>query len=251
MQNTKTFKKILGGGMAAATLAGGALVAQAPAAFAQSDWDRLAECESGGDWSINTGNGYYGGLQFSQQSWNAAGGSGSPANASKAEQIRVAENLHSMQGWGAWPSCSAQLGLSGQPSGGSGGGQEGASSQQQAPAEQAPVQEAPVQEAPVQQAPAEQAPVQEAPVQEAPVQEAPVQEAPAQDIPEPTESEAAPNTEVEVSEETYTIQEGDSLTKIADQLGISDWQDLWGANADQIQDPNTIFVGDELKLPVL
>ena len=234
MQNTKTFKKILGGGMAAATLAGGAIVAQAPAAFAQSDWDRLAECEANGDWSINTGNGFYGGLQFTESSWQAAGGTGMPHEASKAEQIRVAENLHSMQGWGAWPACSAQLGLSGEPSGGG--------AQDPAPAEQ----EAPVQEAPVQEAPAEQAPVQEAPVEEAPVQQAPAQE-----IPEPTEPEAAPNADAEVSEETYTIQEGDSLAKIADELGIDDWQDLWGANADQIEDPNTIFVGDELKLPVL
>ena len=74
-------------------------------------WDQLAQCESGGDWSINTGNGYYGGLQFSQGSWNAAGGSGSPADASREEQIRVAENLQASQGWGAWPSCSSQLGL--------------------------------------------------------------------------------------------------------------------------------------------
>jgi LysM repeat protein len=74
-------------------------------------WDRLAECESGGNWSISTGNGYYGGLQFSQSSWNAAGGSGNPAAASREEQIRVAENLLDMQGWGAWPSCSSQLGL--------------------------------------------------------------------------------------------------------------------------------------------
>lgn len=227
MQTNKTFKKILGGGMAAATLAGGALVAQAPAAFAQSDWDRLAECESGGNWSINTGNGFYGGLQFQQSSWQAAGGSGMPHQASKAEQIRVAENLLSMQGWGAWPSCSAQLGLSGSPSG----------TPSSAPAEQAPAQQAPVQEAP-----AQQAPVQEAPVQEAPA---------AEEIPEPTEPGAAPNTDVEVSDETYTIQDGDSLTKIADELGIDDWQDLWGANADSIDDPNVIFVGDELKLPVL
>ena len=89
--------------------------APAPAADQSSGggtvWDSLAQCESGGNWSINTGNGYYGGLQFSQSSWNAAGGSGSPANASRAEQIRVAENLLDMQGWGAWPSCSSQLGL--------------------------------------------------------------------------------------------------------------------------------------------
>jgi hypothetical protein len=74
-------------------------------------WDRLAQCESSGDWHINTGNGYYGGLQFAQSSWEAAGGTGNPADASREEQIRVAENLLDMQGWGAWPSCSSQLGL--------------------------------------------------------------------------------------------------------------------------------------------
>ena len=74
-------------------------------------WDQLAECESGGNWGISTGNGYYGGLQFSQGSWNAAGGSGNPANASREEQIRVAENLQAQQGWGAWPACSSELGL--------------------------------------------------------------------------------------------------------------------------------------------
>jgi LysM repeat protein len=74
-------------------------------------WDSLAQCESSGNWAINTGNGYYGGLQFSLSSWQAAGGSGNPADASREEQIRVAENLLDMQGWGAWPSCSSQLGL--------------------------------------------------------------------------------------------------------------------------------------------
>jgi LysM repeat protein len=74
-------------------------------------WDRLAQCESGGNWSIHTGNGFYGGLQFTQSSWHAAGGSGSPQNASRADQIRVAERLQQMQGWGAWPTCSAKLGL--------------------------------------------------------------------------------------------------------------------------------------------
>ncbi|MBB5912223.1 hypothetical protein BJY24_001090 [Nocardia transvalensis] len=73
------------------------------------DWDGVAQCESGGNWGINTGNGYYGGLQFSQSTWNANGGSGSPANASKAEQIRVAENVLATQGQGAWPVCGQYL----------------------------------------------------------------------------------------------------------------------------------------------
>jgi LysM repeat protein len=74
-------------------------------------WDQLADCESGGNWSANTGNGYSGGLQFSQGTWEANGGSGSPANASREEQIRVAENVQASQGWGAWPACSSELGL--------------------------------------------------------------------------------------------------------------------------------------------
>jgi LysM repeat protein len=76
-----------------------------------SVWDRLAQCESGGNWGINTGNGYSGGLQFAPGTWQANGGSGSAHNASRAEQIRVAERVLASQGWGAWPACSAKLGL--------------------------------------------------------------------------------------------------------------------------------------------
>jgi LysM repeat protein len=74
-------------------------------------WDRLAQCESGGNWGINTGNGYSGGLQFAPGTWAANGGTGSAHNASRAEQIRVAERVRASQGWGAWPACSAKLGL--------------------------------------------------------------------------------------------------------------------------------------------
>ncbi len=74
-------------------------------------WDRLAQCESGGNWSINTGNGYYGGLQFSLSSWRAVGGSGYPHQASKTEQIARGEMLKARQGWGAWPACTIKLGI--------------------------------------------------------------------------------------------------------------------------------------------
>jgi len=75
-------------------------------------WDRLAQCESGGNWAINTGNGYYGGLQFLPSSWRAAGGSGMPHQASREEQIRVAENLRDQVGsYRPWPACAAKLGL--------------------------------------------------------------------------------------------------------------------------------------------
>ena len=74
-------------------------------------WDRLAQCESGGNWSINTGNGYSGGLQFAPGTWRANGGSGSAHNASRSEQIAVAKRVLASQGWGAWPACSSRLGL--------------------------------------------------------------------------------------------------------------------------------------------
>lgn len=76
-----------------------------------SVWDRLAMCESGGDWSINTGNGFYGGLQFTLSSWQAVGGSGYPHQQSREEQILRGQKLQQAQGWGAWPSCASQLGL--------------------------------------------------------------------------------------------------------------------------------------------
>lgn len=69
------------------------------------NWDAIAQCESGGNWSINTGNGFSGGLQFTPSTWHANGGSGSPQNASREEQIRVAENVLHSQGIGAWPVC--------------------------------------------------------------------------------------------------------------------------------------------------
>lgn len=74
-------------------------------------WDSLAACESGGNWAINTGNGFFGGLQFTLASWQAVGGSGYPHQASKAEQISRAKLLQARQGWGAWPACTAKLGI--------------------------------------------------------------------------------------------------------------------------------------------
>ena len=84
------------------------------AAADPATWDALAECESSGNWSINTGNGYYGGLQFSASTWMAFGGGAHASRADLAtreEQIAVAEKTLAVQGWGAWPACSAKLGL--------------------------------------------------------------------------------------------------------------------------------------------
>ncbi|BBX08802.1 transglycosylase family protein [Mycolicibacterium aichiense] len=74
------------------------------------NWDAVAQCESGGNWGANTGNGFSGGLQFSDATWKANGGIGSAAHASREEQIRVAENVARKQGMGAWPTCGQAAG---------------------------------------------------------------------------------------------------------------------------------------------
>ena len=93
----------------------GAVMVATPAdAASLSSWKRLAQCESGGRWHINTGNGYYGGLQFSSGTWRAFGGGRYASNAhhaSRTQQIRIAEKVRRVQGWGAWPVCSRKAGL--------------------------------------------------------------------------------------------------------------------------------------------
>lgn len=74
------------------------------------NWDAIAQCESGGNWATNSGNGHYGGLQFKPATWAANGGVGNPAQATREEQIRVAERVLAKQGIGAWPSCGAKAG---------------------------------------------------------------------------------------------------------------------------------------------
>ncbi|WP_043267961.1 transglycosylase family protein [Streptomyces sp. CT34] len=104
---------------AAVLLAAGVLnlTAEEPAeAVSGSHWDRLARCESGGNWRIETGNGFSGGLQFTHATWHSYGGGAYAARASRAtreQQIQVAERVLARQGWGAWPACSASLGLGG------------------------------------------------------------------------------------------------------------------------------------------
>jgi hypothetical protein len=75
-------------------------------------WAQLRQCESGGNYQDNTGNGYYGAYQFSQSTWNGLGLSGLPSQASPATQDQAAKDLQARDGWGAWPACSRKLGLS-------------------------------------------------------------------------------------------------------------------------------------------
>ncbi|MFY9633280.1 MAG: transglycosylase family protein [Cellulosimicrobium cellulans] len=223
MKNT-TIRTAARRGVTVAAISAAGIALSATGANAATDgatWDALAQCESGGNWAINTGNGYSGGLQFSPTTWAAYGGTGSAADASREQQIAVAEQVQAGQGWGAWPSCAAQLGLSG------GGG-----------ATAVAPQSVPVTQAPVAQAPAVQAPVSQAPVTQAPVTQAPVTQTP---------QHAAPPA---LSGETYTLEPGDTLSSVADKLGIEGgWEKLADANLDTIADPDLVFAGQVIQLP--
>lgn len=218
MKNT-TIRTAARRGVTVAAISAAGIALSATGANAATDgatWDALAQCESGGNWAINTGNGYSGGLQFSPTTWAAYGGTGSAADASREQQIAVAEQVQAGQGWGAWPSCAAQLGLSG-------GGGATAVAPQSVPVTQAPVAQAPVAQAPVSQAPVTQAPVTPAP------------------------QHAAPPA---LSGETYTLEPGDTLSSVAHKLGVEGgWEKLADANLDTIADPDLVFAGQVIQLP--
>ena len=112
---TSTLMKRFVGVLASLALALGLVsLATPPASAASTVWDKVARCESGGNWRINTGNGYYGGLQFSGRTWSGFGGGkyASRANkASKGEQIAIARRVLATQGPGAWPTCGRKAGL--------------------------------------------------------------------------------------------------------------------------------------------
>lgn len=241
---------------AAALAIGGAVAAtlSMPAANAVdgATWDALAQCESGGNWSINTGNGFYGGLQFTQQSWNGVGMSGSPATATRAQQIEAGERLLAIQGWGAWPACSAKLGLYGKtgaaPTYTEPTTTVAAQSQTQqtytAPAAQVAPAAPAVQAAPAAvEAPAAAPAAPAAPAAvEAPAAApaAPAVEAPA----------AAPVAAPKAAAGTYTVVPGDSLSLIAAKLGVAGgYQAIAAANTDIIYNVDLIFPGQVLTIP--
>ncbi|WP_303688618.1 transglycosylase family protein [Rothia mucilaginosa] len=249
---------------AAALAIGGAVAAtmSMPAANAVdgATWDALAQCESGGNWSINTGNGFYGGLQFTQQSWNGVGMSGSPATASRAQQIEAGERLLAIQGWGAWPACSAKLGLYGKtgaaPTYTEPTTTVAAQSQTQqtytAPAAQvAPAVQAAPAAAPA--APAAPAAAPAAPaVQAAPAAvEAPAAPAAAPAVEAPAAAPAAaPVAAPKAAAGTYTVVPGDSLSLIAAKLGVAGgYQAIAAANTDIIYNVDLIFPGQVLTIP--
>jgi LysM repeat protein len=203
---------------AAAPLAMAAVPSQAQAATSGT-WDRLAQCESGGNWHINTGNGYYGGLQFSSGTWRAFGG-GTYASradlATRGEQMRIAERVLDRQGWGAWPACSRKLGLGSSAKAGSPGNSADADrSSTRASRTKARAVTAKPKARPAAKRPAPKAKVT-----------------------------------VHATGKTYVVRPGDTLSKIAGARHVSGgWNAIYRANTDQIDNPNLIRIGQRLRLP--
>ncbi|MEU4585746.1 transglycosylase family protein [Kitasatospora aureofaciens] len=247
-RRTQAEKAIAVAGVAGVGLALPLLTATGASAAPASAWDSVAQCESGGDWSINTGNGFYGGLQFTSSTWKAYGGTAYAAQAnqaSRAQQISVAEKVLASQGPGAWPVCSVKAGLSkgGAPAAVDTSSETRAQKQQAAPKQQAPKQQA--QKAapkPVQQyAPKHAAPKKaEQPVEQPAQQYTPKHAAPRAAQPAPT-----PQTGHD-----YTVRSGDTLSGIAAAQGVSGgWQALYDGNRGTVGgDPNLIVPGQVLHL---
>jgi LysM repeat protein len=221
-------------GVAGAAVAAPLMAATSASAASVSTWDAVAQCESGGNWHINTGNGYYGGLQFNQSSWAAAGGTKYAARAdlaTKGQQIATAERLLAMQGPGAW-SCAGAGGLtSGGPAAnvdtGSGSGSATTSHSASAPVKHSAPQ------------PANRSASTH--TQSAPKRTAP---APKQAAPAPV----APTT-VKKGDGEYKVTSGDTLSKIAQEHGVKGgWQKLFELNKTVVSDANLIYPGQQLHL---
>ncbi|MDD7969159.1 LysM peptidoglycan-binding domain-containing protein [Actinomycetospora lemnae] len=199
----------------------------APAAHAETDWDALAQCESGGDWGINTGNGFGGGLQFTDSTWRAFGGSGQPEDASRSEQIRVAERVKAEQGMNAWPTCSRKTGQTDDSPNSSvpSADEESSSSPSEDDAGSAG------RDAEDSGSDAENGSGSDA----------------GSDAGSDSGSETRQVRGATPSAGSYTVRAGDTLSSIAASHGAS-WRSIAQANGDVLTDPNMIFPGQTLSM---
>ncbi len=217
----------------AATVLGG-IAAAGSAKADTSVWDRVAACESGGNWHINTGNGYYGGLQFSSSTWLGYGGGAYAARAdlaSKSQQIAIAQRTLASQGPGAWPVCSVRAGLS-KANGGANSGAASRSTARQPVATPKKVTTKKSYSAP----------------RAAPRAAAP-QAAPQVAAPKVVNDPVTPRVNTGKGEK-ITIVRGDTLSGLAAKYKVKGgWESIYQANRASIQNPDLIFVGQVIHLP--
>ncbi|GHE55724.1 LysM peptidoglycan-binding domain-containing protein [Streptomyces vinaceus] len=208
-------------GVTGVAVAAPLMAAGSASAATASQWDAVAQCESGGNWSINTGNGYYGGLQFSSSTWAAYGGKSYAAQAnqaSKSQQIAIAEKVLKGQGKGAWPVCGKGLSNSAY----TGGGATDTPKKTETKTETKKTQ---------------------------PKQTAPKKET-KRETPAPvTRSERAEAPAVKTGNGSYEVKAGDTLGTIAEANGVKGgWEKLFELNKDIVSDADLIFPGQKLKL---
>ncbi|HET9383375.1 MAG TPA: transglycosylase family protein [Streptomyces sp.] len=203
--------------VAGAAVAAPLVTSGTASAATTSEWDAVAQCESGGDWSINTGNGYYGGLQFSASTWASYGGTqyaASADRASKAQQIEIAEKVLAGQGKGAWPVCGT--GLSSTPNDGA-SASGGAAGEKKA---------------------------------DAPDRSAEQPASRSQERPAAKKTVTTPTgKKVKRGDGEYKVVKGDSLSSIAEEYDVKGgWAKLFKLNEDIVQEADLIYPGQRLHL---
>ncbi|MFF4368503.1 transglycosylase family protein [Streptomyces sp. NPDC001594] len=234
-RGSKAVRIVTLAGVAGVAVAAPLMAAGSASAATVSEWDKVASCESGGNWSINTGNGYYGGLQFSASTWAAYGGKAYAAQANqatKSQQIAIAEKVLKGQGKGAWPSCGVGLSNSAYNGGGS----------TTTPAKPKPE----TKPAPAKPAPAKpstpKADTETKSTGSGSGNWTPSKPAPSKPSTPKAETPATGNG-------SYTVKEGDTLGTIADANGVKGgWEKLFDLNKDTVKDADLIFPGQKLKL---
>lgn len=234
-RGSKAVRIVTLAGVAGVAVAAPLMAAGSASAATVSEWDKVASCESGGNWSINTGNGYYGGLQFSASTWAAYGGKAYAAQANqatKSQQIAIAEKVLKGQGKGAWPSCGVGLSNSAYNGGGS----------TTTPAKPKPE----TKPAPAKPAPAKpstpKADTETKSTGSGSGNWTPSKPAPSKPSTPKAETPATGNG-------SYTVQEGDTLGTIADANGVKGgWEKVFDLNKDIVKDADLIFPGQKLKL---
>ncbi|MDT0388591.1 transglycosylase family protein [Streptomyces dubilierae] len=210
-------------GVTGAAVAAPLMAAGNASAATASEWDAVAQCESGGNWSINTGNGYYGGLQFSASTWAGYGGTkyaSTADQATKAQQIEIAEKVLAGQGKGAWPVCGKGLSSAGYTGGGS--TDSGSSSQSQSQSRQS---------------------TETRETQQQPASRSDERPAAKKTVTTPT------GKKVKKGDGEYKVVKGDTLSSIAAEEKVKGgWEKLFELNKDIVEDANLIYPGQQLHL---
>ena len=218
---SKATRVIAVAGVTGAAVAAPLMAAGSASAATASEWDAVAQCESGGNWSINTGNGYYGGLQFSASTWAGYGGTQYAATAdqaSKAQQIEIAEKVLAGQGKGAWPVCGTGLSSAAYTGGGS-ESQDSGSSQSESGGSTADRSA------------------------ERPASRSQERPAAKKTVTTPT------GKKVKRGDGEYKVVKGDTLSSIAEEHDVKGgWAKLFKLNDDIVDDADLIYPGQQLHL---